>query len=34
MICKEKKKHWLNNQLKQIEEAHKENETRKFFKDI
>jgi len=31
--CKEKKKQWLNNMLKQIEEAHKQNET-KFFKDI
>jgi hypothetical protein len=33
-ICKEKKKQWLNNRIKQIEEAHKQNETRKFFKDI
>jgi len=33
-ICKEKKKQWLNNRLKQVEEAHKQNETRKFFKDI
>jgi len=32
-ICKEKKKQWLNNRLKQIEEAHKQNETRKLFKD-
>jgi hypothetical protein len=32
-ICKEKKKQWLNNRLKQIE-AHKQNEKRKFFKDI
>jgi len=32
-ICKEKKKQWLNNRIKQIEEAHKQNET-KFFKDI
>ena len=30
---KEKKKQWLNNWIKQIEEAHKQNETR-FFKDI
>jgi len=32
--CNEKKKQWLNNRIKQIEEAHKQNETRKFFKDI
>jgi len=32
-ICKEKKKQWLNNRIKQVEEAHKQNET-KFFKDI
>jgi len=32
--CKEKKKQWLNNRIKQIEEAHKQNKTRKFFKDI
>jgi len=30
-ICKEKKKQRLNNRIKQIEEAHKQNETRKFF---
>jgi hypothetical protein len=33
-ICKEKKNQWLNNRIKQVEEAHKQNETRKFFKDI
>jgi hypothetical protein len=33
-ICKEKKKQWLNNRIKQVEAAHKQNETRKFFKDI
>jgi hypothetical protein len=33
-ICKEKKKQWLNNRIKQVEEAHKQNEPRKFFKDI
>jgi hypothetical protein len=33
-ICKEKKKQWLNNRIKQVEEAHKRNETRNFFKDI
>ena len=30
-ICKEKKKQWLNNRIKQVEEAHKQNETRNFF---
>jgi hypothetical protein len=33
-ICKEKKKQWINNRIKQVEEAHKQNDTRKFFKDI
>ena len=33
-ICKEKKKQWINNRIKQIEDAHKQNDTRKFFKDI
>jgi hypothetical protein len=33
-ICIEKKKQWLYNRIKQVEEAHKLNETRKFFKDI
>jgi sorting nexin-29 len=33
-ICKEKKKQWINNRIKQVEEAHKRNDTRKFFKDI
>ena len=33
-ICKEKKKQWLNNRIKRIKDAHKQNETRKFFKDI
>ena len=32
-IHKEKKTQWLNNRIKQVEEAHKQNET-KFFKDI
>jgi hypothetical protein len=32
-ICKEKKKQWLNNRIQQVE-AYKQNETRKFFKDI
>ena len=33
-ICKVKKKQWLNNKIEQVEEAHKHNDTRKFFKDI
>ena len=33
-ICKEKRKQWINNRKKQVEEAHKWNDTRKFFKDI
>jgi YesN/AraC family two-component response regulator len=33
-ICKEKKKQWVNNRIKEVEEAHKRNDTRKFFKDI
>jgi hypothetical protein len=33
-VCKEKKKQWLNNRRKQVEEADKQNETRKFFKEI
>jgi hypothetical protein len=33
-VCKQKKKIWLNNKNKQIEEAHKQNNARKFFKDI
>jgi hypothetical protein len=33
-FVKEKKKQWLNNRIQQVEEAHKQNETRRFFKDI
>jgi hypothetical protein len=33
-ICRNKKKHWLNNRIKTIEEAHRRNETRKFYKNI
>jgi hypothetical protein len=33
-ICRNKKKHWLNNRIKTIEEAYRRNETRKFYKDI
>jgi hypothetical protein len=29
-----RKRNWLNNRIKQIEDAHTQNETRKFFKDI
>ena len=29
-ICKEKKKQWLNNGLKQVEAAHKQNEKKNF----
>ena len=34
-VCskKKKKKEWLNDKIKQIEEASKKNETRKFYKD-
>jgi hypothetical protein len=32
-VCKQKKKIWLNNKIKQIEEAHKQNNAKKFFKD-
>jgi hypothetical protein len=33
-LCKQKKKIWLNNKINQIEEEHKQNNARKFFKDI
>jgi len=33
-ICRNKKKQWLNNKIKEIEEAHRRNETIKFYKDI
>ena len=32
--AKKKKKKWLNNRIKQVEEAYKRNDTRKFYKDI
>ena len=32
-ICRNKKKQWLNNKIKEIEEAHRKNEI-KFYKDI
>ena len=32
-ICKRKKKEWLNDKIKQIEEANKKNETSKFYKN-
>jgi len=33
-ICRNTKKQWLNNKMKEIEEAHRKNERRKFYKDI
>jgi hypothetical protein len=33
-ICRNKKQHWLNNRIKEIQEAYRRNETRKFYKDI
>jgi hypothetical protein len=32
-VCREKKRIWINNKIKQIEETSNKNETRKFFKD-
>jgi hypothetical protein len=32
-VCKRKKKEWLNDKIKQIEEANRRNETCKFLKD-
>ena len=31
-IYRNKKKQWLNNKIKEIEKAHRKNETRKFYK--
>ena len=33
-MCWEKKRIWINNRLKQIEETSNKNETRKFFKEV
>jgi predicted glycosyl hydrolase (DUF1957 family) len=33
-ICKAKKKQLIKDRIKQVEEAYKRNDTRKFFKDI
>jgi hypothetical protein len=33
-MCRQQKKIWLNNKIKQIEEADKQNNARNFFKDI
>ena len=33
-ICRNKKKHWLNDGIRRTEEAHTRNETMKFYKDI
>ena len=32
-ICKRKKKKWINDKIKQIEEANRKNKTRKFYKN-
>jgi len=34
IICRNKKKQWLNNKINEIEEASRKNETRKFYKDV
>jgi hypothetical protein len=31
-ICKEKKKHWLNNRIKQVEKLHKQKRQENFSK--
>jgi hypothetical protein len=33
-MCATKKKEWINNLIRPIEENHKRNEKRKFFKEI
>jgi hypothetical protein len=33
-ICKRKKKVWLNNRIKEIEEASRRNDLQKFYKEI
>jgi predicted GNAT superfamily acetyltransferase len=33
-ICRNKKKHCLNDRIRRIEETHTRNERRKFYKDI
>jgi hypothetical protein len=32
-LCRKKKKHWLSNRIKHIEEHHTKKDNRKFFKD-
>jgi hypothetical protein len=32
-ICREKKRIWINNKIRQIEEASNKNDARKFFKE-
>jgi hypothetical protein len=32
-VCRDKKRIWINNEIKQTEETSNKNETRKFFKD-
>ena len=34
IICKKKKKEWLNNKIKEIDNANMKNMTRKFYKDL
>jgi hypothetical protein len=33
-MCARKKKEWLNNVIKNIEESNKKNESKKFFNEI
>ena len=33
-MCATKEKEWINNLIRQIEENHKRNESRKFFNEI
>jgi hypothetical protein len=32
-VCRDKKRNWINNKIKHMEEASNNNETRKFFKE-
>jgi hypothetical protein len=33
-VCRNKKRNWINNKIKHIEEASDKNETRNFFKEV
>jgi len=33
-MCESKKKEWINDTIRQIEENHKRNESRKFFSEL